>query len=66
MIYKIHSVVDGKAIFARIDADGKCRLTCVAAHPEFQEHLKNGGQLQDADGNLMTAEAAKQFVATLP
>jgi hypothetical protein len=66
MIYKIHSVIDGKTIYARIDDDGLCRVTCIAANSEFQYHLKNGGELQDADGNVMSAEAAQAFVATLP
>jgi hypothetical protein len=63
MIYKIISQTE-ETIFARIDDDGLCRVTCVAENPEFQEYLKNGGQLEDADGNLMTD--AKAFVATLP
>ena len=65
MIYKIYSVVDGQTIFARIDDDGLCRVTCIAENPEFQDHLKNGGELQDSDGNVMSAEAAQQFIATL-
>jgi len=66
MIYKIHSVVDGQTIYARIDDDGLCRLTCTAEHQEFQQHVKNGAELQDADGNVMSAEAAQAFVGTLP
>ena len=31
-----------------------------------KEILANEAQLQDADGNLMTAEQAKAYVATLP
>ncbi len=65
MIYKIHSVVDGQTIYARIDDDGLCRLTCTAEHQEFQQHVKNGAELQDADGNVMSAEAVQQFIATL-
>jgi hypothetical protein len=65
MIYKIHSVVDGQTIYARIDDDGLCRLTCTAEHQEFQQHVKNGAELQDADGNVMSPEAAQQFIATL-
>jgi hypothetical protein len=65
MIYKIISQTE-ETIFGRIDDDGLCRVTCIAENPEFQEYLKNGGQLEDADGNLMTAEQAKAFVATLP
>lgn len=67
MIYKIiNKNTDGVQIFARIDDDGLCRVTCVAENPEFQEYLKNGGELQDADGNTMTAEQAKDFVKELP
>ena len=36
-------------------------------YADFKLQINEGkAQLQDADGNLMTAEAAKQFVATLP
>ena len=65
MIYKMLPKLDGeKQIFARIDDDGKCRLTCTAQNPEFQAHIKAGAELQDADGNVMTD--AKAYVATLP
>ena len=64
MIYKIISQTEDGTVFARIDDDGKCRVTCVAENPEFQEYLKNGGQLQDADGNVMAD--AKAYVASLP
>ena len=54
-------------VFARIDDDGKCRVTCVAENPEFQKQiLADEAQLQDADGNTMTPEQAKTYVATLP
>jgi hypothetical protein len=67
MIYKmLPSREEQQQIFARIDDDGLCRLTCTAEHQEFQQHVKNGGELQDADGNVMSAEAAQAFVATLP
>ena len=65
MIYKILTVTDrNQTIFARVDDDGKCRVTCVAENPEFQTYLKNGGELQDADGNVMVD--AKAYVASLP
>ncbi len=66
MIYKIIKETEECTIFARIDDDGLCRVTCIAENPEFQAYLKNGGQLQDADGNTMTAEQAKDFVKELP
>lgn len=49
MIFKIHSVIEGKTIYARIDDDGLCRLTCTEDYPEFKEWV--------ADGN--TPEAAE-------
>ena len=67
MIYKMLPKTDQEPqIFARIDDDGKCRLTCTAQNPEFQTHIKAGAELQDADGNTMTAEQAKDFVKELP
>ena len=67
MIYKILTVTDkNQTIFARIDDDGKCRVTCIAENPEFQNYIKNGGELQDADGNVMTQAEANAFIATLP
>ena len=67
MIYKMLPLVEGeKQIFARIDDDGKCRLTCSAEYPQLKADLLTGAELQDADGNVMTAQAAQAFVATLP
>jgi hypothetical protein len=67
MIYKmLPKLQDDQQIFARIDDDGLCRLTCTAKHPPFQEHIKTGGELQDAEGQVMTPEAVQAFVATLP
>jgi len=65
MIYKLLTTTeDGVKIFARIDDDGKCRLTCTAQNPEFQAHIKAGAELQDADGNVMTDASA--YIASLP
>lgn len=33
---------DGVVIYARIDDDGKCRLTCTDKNPEFQEWVAEG------------------------
>ncbi len=67
MIYKMLPKLDGeKQIFACIDDDGKCRVTCTAQNPEFQTHIKAGAELQDADGNVMTQEQANAFIGTLP
>ena len=31
-------------IYARIDDDGLCRLTCTAEHPEFVRWLEEGNE----------------------
>lgn len=49
MIYKCLPAVEGEPqVYARIDDDGKCRLTCIAEHPEFQEWLAEGNTPQPA------------------
>jgi hypothetical protein len=35
-------------------------------YAEFKKAVTDGAELQDADGNVMSAEAAQAFVATLP
>jgi hypothetical protein len=67
MIYKmLPKEDDQQQIFARIDDDGLCRLTCTAEYPQLKADLLAGAELQDADGNVMSAEAAQAFVSTLP
>ena len=41
--------MDGQTIYARIDDDGLCRLTCTADYPEFKLWLEEGGQPLPAD-----------------
>jgi len=49
MIYKIHSVIDGKTIYARIDDDGLCRLTCTENYPDFKAWLEEGNTPEPAE-----------------
>ena len=43
MIYKILTTnLDGQTIYARIDDDGLCRLTCTEDYPEFKAWLEKG------------------------
>lgn len=50
MIYKIHSTnMDGQVVYARIDDDGKCRLTCTEDYPEFKSWLEAGNTPEPAD-----------------
>jgi len=50
MIYKMLPSREGEQqIYARIDDDGLCRLTCTADHPPFQEWVAEGGVPEPAD-----------------
>jgi hypothetical protein len=63
MIYKMLPAIENEPqIFARIDDDGLCRVTCTAQNPEFQEAIKSGAELQDAEGNVIDGIA---YLATL-
>ena len=68
MIYRLlKTTEDDVKIFARIDEDGKCRLTCSQYDANFKkEILADAAQLQDAEGNTMSASEAKAYIATLP
>ena len=56
-------------------ATSVCRLSDMASIPfavgntdyeNFKKEVLAGAELQDADGNVMTQEQAKTYVATLP
>jgi hypothetical protein len=51
MIYKMLPKLnpDDQQIYARIDDDGLCRLTCSEDHPPFQEWLAEGNTPEPAD-----------------
>jgi hypothetical protein len=50
MIYKmLHKDMDGSQIFARIDDDGKCRVTCTEDNPEFKAWLEEGNTPEPAE-----------------
>jgi hypothetical protein len=52
MIFKIHSTnMDGQVIYARIDDDGKCRLTCTEYYPEFKAWIEAGNTPEPAEEN---------------
>lgn len=51
MIYKMLPKLNpgDPQIFARIDDDGKCRITCIAENPDFQAWLEEGNTPLPAD-----------------
>lgn len=50
MIYKMLPRQEGEPqIYARIDDDDKCRLTCTDRYPEFQEWVAEGNEPLPAD-----------------
>lgn len=50
MIFKYLPAVEGEPqIYARIDDDGKCQLTCTADYPEFKAWLEQGNTPLPAD-----------------
>lgn len=50
MIFKIlHTNENGVTIYARIDDDGLCRLTCTEDYPEFKAWLEAGNEPLPAD-----------------
>jgi hypothetical protein len=52
MIYKMLPLVEGeKQIYARIDDDGLCRLTCTEDYPEFKAWLAEGNTPEAAEEN---------------
>ena len=51
MIYKLLPKLNPEEtqIYALIDDDGKCRLTCTEQHPEYLEWLAEGNTPEPAD-----------------
>jgi hypothetical protein len=45
MIYKMLPLVEGQQqVYARIDDDNLCRLTCTADYPEFKAWVDAGNE----------------------
>ena len=50
MIYKLLTInEDGIKIYARIDEDGLCRVTCSEENPEFMAWVSEGNTPLPAD-----------------
>jgi hypothetical protein len=66
MIYKMLPRQEGEPqIYARIDDDGLCRLTCTAQHQPMLDDLASGVTLLDAEGVEMTPEQVQAFFKDL-
>lgn len=69
-MYKLFNLPNGNLANAVIDLSDNASIPFSLANTDYanfkKEILADEAQLQDADGNLMTAEQAKAFVATLP
>jgi hypothetical protein len=53
MIYKMLPKISGdQQIYARIDNDGKCRLTCTEDYPTFKQWLEEGNTPLPAEENI--------------
>jgi hypothetical protein len=50
MIYRLlNTNMDGVKIYARIDEDGKCRVTCTEDNPEFKDWVALGNTPEPAE-----------------
>jgi hypothetical protein len=49
MIYKLLEIQDGVKIYARIDDDGKCRVTCTEDNPDYLAWVSEGNKATPAD-----------------
>ena len=72
-MYKIPNTLEGWTVQSviKIDEDGRqYAIPFDPANTDYanfkKEILADEAQLQDADGNTMTPEQAKTYVATLP
>jgi hypothetical protein len=70
-MYKLYKNSYGQDNISRTNEDGS--VTSFGQHPDNTDYanfktaiLEDKAQLQDADGNTMTAEQAKDFVKELP
>jgi hypothetical protein len=60
MIYKMLPAVEGEPqVYARIDDDGLCRLTCTADYPEYLQWLAEGNVPEPADENISNGQTAE-------
>jgi len=67
-MYKLIKSIDGLnvAIFRQNDNTSFVFAPANTDYANFKKEVLAGAELQDADGNTMTAAEAQEYVATLP
>ena len=72
MIYKLYKTdPDKNEPNAAMTVGSDLQISFIFApantdYANFKKEVLEGAELQDADGNVMSADAAQAFVATLP
>jgi len=71
MKYKLHKNSDGVVDSVSTTTESGMYMSIPFSvgntdYADFKKAVAEGAELQDADGNVMSAEAAQAFVATLP
>jgi hypothetical protein len=69
-MYKLHKSEEDKVVSVQFFANNTCLGIpfdpANTDYAEFKKAVTAGAELQDADGNVMSPEAAQAFIATLP
>jgi hypothetical protein len=70
MIYKLYKTLSGHDAAMTVNASPALSFLLAPENPDYANFktaiLEDKAQLQDADGNTMTAEQAKDFIKELP
>ena len=69
-MYKLFNLPNGSSANAVINLSNNASIPFAPDNTDYQNFKKqinaDEAQLEDADGNLMTAAEAKAYIATLP
>ena len=61
-----YKIINNRMVLRLADMAGIPVDPANTDYQQFKRDISEGAELQDADGNVMTAEAAQAFVQTLP
>jgi hypothetical protein len=68
-MYKIVETMNGKSVTRSNEDGSKTSIPFVDGNTDyanFKKEVLAGAELQDAEGNVMTAEQAQDFIKELP